>query len=196
MKWRGFRERSTFPRIWFRDLRIRFWSLEIEHLKVKHTTSCDKGVTGKYFFLIIMSISHWSYAIYILISWPGYKGNRKSLSQCDLFYSTLINTGTLFCIMYSILCLCSASTLKMVNLPILTPKMRTTGNLPVVNYCHTRKLNMDKKSNTNAPLKHDNILIKIMVCIMYRPSSFTAIKGNDFEMAHVGLILATSFSQW
>ena len=28
-----YRERSNFPRIWFRDLRIRFWGLEIKHLK-------------------------------------------------------------------------------------------------------------------------------------------------------------------
>ena len=33
LKWRCiFRERSNFPRIWFRDLRTRFWGLEIKHL--------------------------------------------------------------------------------------------------------------------------------------------------------------------
>ena len=33
LKWCSFREESNFPRVWFRDLRIRFWGPEIKHLK-------------------------------------------------------------------------------------------------------------------------------------------------------------------
>ena len=33
LKWHRFRERSNFPRIWFRDLKFRIWGLEIKHLK-------------------------------------------------------------------------------------------------------------------------------------------------------------------
>ena len=33
LMWSSFRERSYFPWIWFRDLRIRFWGFEIKHLK-------------------------------------------------------------------------------------------------------------------------------------------------------------------
>ena len=33
LKWSGFRERSNFPWIWFRNLRIRIWGLGIKHLK-------------------------------------------------------------------------------------------------------------------------------------------------------------------
>ena len=32
LKWRSFRERSHFPRIWFPDLRIRFWGFKFKHL--------------------------------------------------------------------------------------------------------------------------------------------------------------------
>ena len=32
LKWHSFRERSNFPRIWFRDLKLRIWGLEINHL--------------------------------------------------------------------------------------------------------------------------------------------------------------------
>ena len=32
LKCHSFRERSNFPRIWFRDLRFRTWGLEINHL--------------------------------------------------------------------------------------------------------------------------------------------------------------------
>ena len=40
------RERSNFPRIWFRDLRFRVWGLEIEHPKAHNLVWpwCDKGV--------------------------------------------------------------------------------------------------------------------------------------------------------
>ena len=33
LKWGSFRERSKFPRIWFRDLRFRTWGLDINYLK-------------------------------------------------------------------------------------------------------------------------------------------------------------------
>ena len=51
--WRSFRERSNFPRIWFRDLGFRSWGLEIKHLKAHNFVWpwCDKGV----FFLSLMS---------------------------------------------------------------------------------------------------------------------------------------------
>ena len=32
LKWSSFRERSNFPQIWFRYLRLRIWGLEIKHL--------------------------------------------------------------------------------------------------------------------------------------------------------------------
>ena len=36
MKCHSFRERSNFPRIWFRDLRFRTWGLEIKHMKANN----------------------------------------------------------------------------------------------------------------------------------------------------------------
>ena len=46
LKWRSFRERSNFPRIWFRDLRFTIWGLEIKRLKAHNFVWpwCDKGV--------------------------------------------------------------------------------------------------------------------------------------------------------
>ena len=37
-----FRNEVIFPRIWFRDLRVRFWGLEIKHLRAHNL--CNKGV--------------------------------------------------------------------------------------------------------------------------------------------------------
>ena len=51
LKWRTFRERSNFPRIWFRDLRIDF---EVPKSSIwKHTTSCDMNVFS---FIIISQL--------------------------------------------------------------------------------------------------------------------------------------------
>ena len=46
LKCHSFRERSNFPRIWFRDLRFRTWGLEINHLNARLT---------RVFFLSLLS---------------------------------------------------------------------------------------------------------------------------------------------
>ena len=51
LKCRSFQERSNFPRIGFRDLRIR---LEVGKTSIwKHTTSCDRGVFS---FMVISQV--------------------------------------------------------------------------------------------------------------------------------------------
>ena len=51
-----FRERSNFPRTWFRDLGNRFWGIEIKHLKAHN--SCDRGVFVFHYYLAT-SATNW-----------------------------------------------------------------------------------------------------------------------------------------
>ena len=49
LKWHSFRGRSNFPRIWFRELRLRIWGIEINHLKAHNF------VWQGFFYFIIIS---------------------------------------------------------------------------------------------------------------------------------------------
>ena len=60
LKWRSFWERRHFPRIWFWDLRIRFWGLKIKLLKAHNFVW-----QGCFFFDDQLS-SNWK-------TWPPYR---------------------------------------------------------------------------------------------------------------------------
>ena len=51
LKWRSFRERCNFLKIWFWDLRFRIWGLKIKHLKAHNF-----GWQGIFSFIIISQL--------------------------------------------------------------------------------------------------------------------------------------------
>ena len=76
LMWHSFRERSNFPRIWFRDPRIGFWGLEIKHLKAHNfvwqrcfflSLSCnfDDQLSGSNFHRFVIWCIYWD--------WPSEK---------------------------------------------------------------------------------------------------------------------------